>query len=362
MLDLPLWTVRVHDPFAENSTAALEEEVTSFVHRLKEQAVTATLLGGASDEQRKAVQAIHYGATTAEREINYWRRVSWCAPSATPAEVVARVEAETLGNLKYILYETTSEEYVDGPDGIRDFQRGQMKFDDFMRHENVSAAELTRPHVAALRLYTTLAFKYINSPLRHQSEYYDQSKPHPLPRTVAYINEGVKKLRAACAASRPTTSLFIAPSSPRARPPHRRLTTRYLASSPRPPSTCFRSLDLILRYATRVAAGTVQPTTTLWRGMKKCASSRVGIHRPLRAAAPHALLPISVRSRAPRRLDTRLRSQCGHERRLHVCGREWQPQGWHRVPHPQRLEPAPLPPNRPNPSARVPLSPVNVNS
>ena len=58
----------------------------------------------------------------------------------------------------------------------------------------------------------------INSPLRHQTEFYEQSKPHPLPKTVAYITEGVKKLRAA--------------------------------------------------YATRVAAGTVQPATTLWRGMK----------------------------------------------------------------------------------------------
>ena len=61
---------------------------------------------------------------------------------------------------RYILYETASEVWVDGPDGWRDHQRGPVKFEDFMKHENVAAAELTRPHVAALRLYTTLAFKY----------------------------------------------------------------------------------------------------------------------------------------------------------------------------------------------------------
>jgi hypothetical protein len=108
--------------------------------------------------------------------------------------------------------------FVEGPNAIRDHRRGPLKFDDFMRHENVALAELTRPLVAALRLYTTLAFKYINSPLRHQSEFYDQNRPHPLPKTVAYITEGVKKLRAA--------------------------------------------------YAVRVADGSIKPATTLWRGLK----------------------------------------------------------------------------------------------
>ena len=99
--------MRVRDPFAEDSTAALEAELTAFVARLKEQAVTATLMAGATDEQRKAVQAIHYGALGAEKEIAYYRKVSWSKPDATAAEVVTRVENETLGNLKYILHENS---------------------------------------------------------------------------------------------------------------------------------------------------------------------------------------------------------------------------------------------------------------
>mmetsp|Transcript_48249 Transcript_48249/g.155570 ORF Transcript_48249/g.155570 Transcript_48249/m.155570 type:complete len:157 (+) Transcript_48249:726-1196(+) len=87
-----------------------------------------------------------------------------------------------------------------------------------MEHENVESAELTVPHVVALRLYTTLAFKYLNAPLRDRAEFYDKMRPHPLPKTVAFINEGIKKLRAVS--------------------------------------------------ATRVADGRAKPKTTLWRGFK----------------------------------------------------------------------------------------------
>mmetsp|Transcript_9652 Transcript_9652/g.29898 ORF Transcript_9652/g.29898 Transcript_9652/m.29898 type:complete len:201 (+) Transcript_9652:702-1304(+) len=103
-----------------------------------------------------------------------------------------------------------------------------MKLEDFMKHDNVEKAELTLPHVAALRLYTTLAFKYLNGPLRDQVDYYDKQKPHPLPKTVAFISEGIKKLRAA--------------------------------------------------YATRVAAGEIKAKTCLWRGFKNVEISEDFMH------------------------------------------------------------------------------------
>ena len=42
----------------------------------------------------------------------------------------------------------------------------------------------------------THAFKYLNNPLRRMSEYYEAGVPHPLPVTIAYIADGIKKLRA----------------------------------------------------------------------------------------------------------------------------------------------------------------------
>ena len=58
-------------------------------------------------------------------------------------------------------YEECSEVYVEGPNGIRDEGRGKVgsvgfarHFADFMQHPNVKDAELTRSHVAGLRLYS----------------------------------------------------------------------------------------------------------------------------------------------------------------------------------------------------------------
>merc|ERR1712050_694082 len=96
--------------------------------------------------------------------------------------------------------------------------RGPVTIHDFMEAPEVKDAELTKAHVVALRFYTTTAFKYLNSPLRSTSVYYDKDKAHPLPMIVAFIAEGIKKLRAA--------------------------------------------------YAMKVEAGLVPSSLTLWRGMK----------------------------------------------------------------------------------------------
>ena len=46
-------------------------------------------------------------------------------------------------------------------------------------------------HVAAIRIYSTAAFKVLNGPLREVG----RTAPHPLPVTVSFIADGVKKLR-----------------------------------------------------------------------------------------------------------------------------------------------------------------------
>jgi hypothetical protein len=112
--------------------------------------------------------------------------------------------------------------------GIRDEgRRPGMQLEDFMDHENVKSASLKREHVIALRLYTTLAYKYINNPLRDMKRK-NEGKQHPLPACVLFIEEGIKKLRNVIAKNEAATK----------------------------------------------DAGIVQSATILWRGMKKVHASK----------------------------------------------------------------------------------------
>ena len=63
---------------------------------------------------------------------------------------------------------------------------------DFVAHKNVIASNLNEAHVVALRLYSTAAFKSLNTPLRRLGE---DAEPHKMPVTVALIDDAVKKLR-----------------------------------------------------------------------------------------------------------------------------------------------------------------------
>jgi hypothetical protein len=192
--------MRVKDPFASDSTEKIEHEVYQFCENLRDAAMILLCLESAP-EKAEQIENV-YGADRieeAKNDIAYYRKVSWLPSDASPLEVAARVDAETMGNLKYILHETCSEMYVEGPNAIRDKGRGNVDLGDFMKDTHVKEAELTKAHVVALRFYTTPAFKYLNSPLRHTANFYDVEKPHPLPATVAFISEGIKKLRAAYA-------------------------------------------------------------------------------------------------------------------------------------------------------------------
>jgi hypothetical protein len=67
-------------------------------------------------------------------------------------------------------------------------QKRGMRFDDFVDHPSARLVGLRREQALALRLYTTIAFKSINNPMR------EHSCAHPLPVTVAQIENAVLKM------------------------------------------------------------------------------------------------------------------------------------------------------------------------
>jgi hypothetical protein len=200
--------MRVKDPFAADSADQIEQEVRTFVNDIKDHSVLCELMSRVGDdpgmlEKVRGVYDVNHIAL-AQSEIAFYKMVARLPDDASPLEVATKVADETWGNLEYILHKPCSEKYVEGPNSIRDKGRNDgrgeenpMTLDDFMKASYVTDAELTKAHVVALRFYTTTAFKYLNSPLRSTGVFYDQKKPHPLPKTMAYMSEGIKKLRAA---------------------------------------------------------------------------------------------------------------------------------------------------------------------
>ena len=78
---------------------------------------------------------------------------------------------------------------ADGNGGTRG-----MRFADFVAHAH-AADNLDEEHVLALRMYSTIIFRSINAPMRDQGRH-KRGEPHPLPVTVALLEEGVSRLRA----------------------------------------------------------------------------------------------------------------------------------------------------------------------
>jgi len=184
----------VQDPFDLDGKQRMESEVMQLVDQLKADAAA----GGAKAE---AVVA-DFGPLA----------FSWpqSPQGKTAAEVAAVVEVELKDNLHYVLH-------CEAGSSTRKWQGGLMldcdeagqlfaerqkdgkgvSLADFAASEMATQASLSESHIAALRVYTTAAYKYINGPLRNQSAFYEQRRPHPLPVIVAFISEAVKKLRAA---------------------------------------------------------------------------------------------------------------------------------------------------------------------
>ena len=106
--------------------------------------------------------------------------------------IIEEVEASGIVELKkqleYVLNQPATEMMFDN--GMRDAGRKGETIDDFVNHPIAKQCSLDKAQVVALRLYTTAAYKFINDPLRS-----DQKTPHPLPATVLFLSEGLKRLR-----------------------------------------------------------------------------------------------------------------------------------------------------------------------
>ena len=74
----------------------------------------------------------------------------------------------------------------------RDHGRSGETLTDFFAHPDAQTARLELAHVAAIRAYTTAAYKVLNAPLRDQAS----TEPHPFPVTIAFLREAINKLRA----------------------------------------------------------------------------------------------------------------------------------------------------------------------
>jgi len=114
---------------------------------------------------------------------------------AIEEEVRASGNKEMIECLDYVLHCTAGvgeRADIQFSNGKRDRGRRGETFEYFCSHPDAAAAELSRAHVLALRLYTTAAFRPLNQPLRFPKE----GEPHPFPATIAFISDGIKKLRA----------------------------------------------------------------------------------------------------------------------------------------------------------------------
>ena len=94
--------------------------------------------------------------------------------------------------LHYVLHEAAGTSTRQFANGIRDQGRSGETFQDFVNHEYSQRAKLRAPHVLALRMYTTAAYRSLNNPLRDQN----RTVAHPFAATVFFLTDGIRRLRA----------------------------------------------------------------------------------------------------------------------------------------------------------------------
>lgn len=98
----------------------------------------------------------------------------------------------------------------DAKGALRSDRRGEdgegMRLADFLETRAARIAMLELPHVAAIRIYTTMAYRVLNEPLRDRARamadaaFVDaapvEAAPHPLPVTISFLTAALGKLRA----------------------------------------------------------------------------------------------------------------------------------------------------------------------
>ena len=100
--------------------------------------------------------------------------------------------------LHYVLHEPAAHH-----EGLQDPERAGVHLAYFVAHPKTRAAGLEEVHVVALRLYTSTAFASLNDPLRQST-----GGAHPFAVTVAFVAEGIKRLRAVDAGARAPLRLW----------------------------------------------------------------------------------------------------------------------------------------------------------
>ena len=152
------------------------------------------------------------GEQAMEKEVKFFQKdgrkpgdpENWFALGSSHPKHVAlglNCEQEVLDHWNYVVNKSIEAKKKEYPNGIRDHGRKTgMQLEDFMKMPEVVHSKLAREHVIALRLYTTVVYKYINDPLRNQKLYRTyQDQPdtprHPLAAVVLFIQDGLVRLR-----------------------------------------------------------------------------------------------------------------------------------------------------------------------
>lgn len=95
--------------------------------------------------------------------------------------------------LHYIRFEEAGTRKRQYANGVMDEGREKMRLSDFC--SSPKAKNLSEPEVVAIRLYTTLAYVFMNQPLRDDDRY-NSGSPCPLPVITHFAASGIRKLRA----------------------------------------------------------------------------------------------------------------------------------------------------------------------
>ena len=140
----------------------------------------------------------------AARGIAHQLRVPYLELLGRMSRGVAAVEEEFAAHgtdedkrwLEYVLHEPAAVH-----EGLHEPGRAGQTLAYFVDHPVSKQVGLEEVHVVALRLYTSQAFVSLNTPLR-------RGELHPFAATVAFVAEGIKRLRAVHAGERASVRLW----------------------------------------------------------------------------------------------------------------------------------------------------------
>lgn len=183
---------------AEKRSSKFEKDVPCL--RGGEPGSAATGLKEFMNVPKEKMQAYHVDPLQALRdEWGTHLKESAGKEEADQVEAHKRKALKCQGLLTYILDESAQEIEEESNDGhstvVRDVGNDGKNLLDFVNMEQALLAKLSLAEVAALRIYTSLLFIFINPPFRNPACRNGFMEPHPLAITVLLISDGLKKLR-----------------------------------------------------------------------------------------------------------------------------------------------------------------------